>query len=121
MSFVIYLILSGNHHLASQRYHSPRDVRTLPYRNVKRGQAHVYIVLAKLSQQPEELARLLQRIVSRNEFQPLWIVVFGRGYFESLSSESVRFARTTNRIVIWYTRKWTKRCLKSPFCELASS
>ena len=34
---------------------------------------------------------------------------------------SICFARTTNRKVIWYTRKRIKRCLDSPFCELASS
>jgi len=60
------------------------QVFLLPYRNVKRGHVHVDVVLAKLSQQPKELARPLQRIVRLDEFQPLWIVVLGRGCFESL-------------------------------------
>lgn len=64
---------------------TPRlGIPTLPYRHIKRRHVRVHSRLAKLAQRPKKLARPLQRIIHRDEFQPFRIVILYQRWFESL-------------------------------------
>lgn len=74
--------------------------------------------LPKSSNDPRNLLARSNGSSDVTSFNPSgWSSLAGSG---SSPLSSFCLLRTTNRMVIWYTRN-IKRCLNSPFCELASS